>query len=366
VKFDPAKAASARCVLLKGTDGILVGQALSEVLQLHKASADATPESFSADSRPPSDWLGLVSSASFFSDLQVVVVRSVGRTNPAKIWSAKEGKAHPFAQELLGLPDFARLILVAEEEMGTPERAAAVKDAGEKWGKLVEAGGGYVASLEVDAKDTAALIEKTAKERGLSLSKSAAQKLSLMTGGQAGLALAELEKASIYVHPRKDIRESDLDQVVVPEPDYNIFQLAEAIVRGEPGKALKELAVATDVPPASLPGEAIGRILPAIHRQVKLVWQARVCIEARCSPSDPPEQVLKTFPDRPALHKERDWVQQKSMTLAQGVNLKALSVCLKELASADARLKGVLPSFSAKETLESMVLAMSDACHRRR
>lgn len=367
VKFDLEKALTSRCLLIKGSDGLLVVQTLSDLLKAHKDSSDdVTPEAFASDSRPPSDWIGLASSASFFADIQVVVVRNAGRVPPTKFWDTKTGKSHPFASQIASLPDFSRLILVVDEEAGSPEKQSSAKEAGDKWAKLVEAGGGLVVSMDVDNKSTADFAIKEAKELGVTLSAAAAQKLSLMVGGQAGLARAELQKAVLYASPRKDIRESDLEKVVVAEPDYNIFLLAESMVKGEAGPALKELAVVISQAGTNVQGEALSRVLPMVHRQLRLVYQARICIENNCLPSNAPTRVTDLFPERYALHKEREWGQQKAMTLARRLTMEQVADSLLEVSRADAKLKGLLPSFSPREVLEEMTLRIAEACASKR
>ena len=46
------------------------------------------------------------------------------------------------------------------------------------------------------------------------------------------------------------------------------------------------------------------------------------------------------------------------MRAAKNANFNQLSECLNIVSDADARLKGMLPSYSAMETLEQMLLKM--------
>lgn len=361
---DIGKAASSRIVLISGTDGFLVVEALRHLLHLLGADAEgAEMEQFPADSRPPSDWIGAASAFPFFSDVRVVVVRGAGRVPPSKSGEGKIGKTHPLVEAMKSLPDTSRLILVGDEESGSPDRLASVKEALTKWGQAVAAAEGVVVKVDPDPGAVVGLIQDRAKSLDMKMSAAAAQKLSMMTGGQAGLALGELDKLALYVHPAGEIREADVERLVVAEAEYNVFQIADSVFKGQPGPALAQLEKMMAANPGyKLQGEALSRIFPILHRQVRLTAQARLCVEARCSPSSPTPEVAALLPEKPNITGEKDWLQRKLMELARGVGFPQLRACLRELEEGDAKLKGILPAFSTEETLSAMVLKMAEAC----
>jgi hypothetical protein len=88
------------------------------------------------------------------------------------------------------------------------------------------------------------------------------------------------------------------------------------------------------------------------------MWQGRLCVEAKCNPESAPESIRKLFPDKPNLIKEPTYRQNRILQQARRVDLHALQRCFQAVSDADAKLKGLLPSFSAIETLEHMVLEM--------
>ncbi len=367
MKFDLQKALGQRVVLLQSKEGPLAAQGLQSLLTAHTPPDEPLEhELFTGDSSSPSDWAGAAGVVPFLTETRIVVVRALGRCSPAKVWDAKIGKNHPFVSTLAGLPDTARLILVGDEEGGSQDKRQAAQEQIERWSKLVSHAGGMVAKLDLSPEESVAALIARAAEGGKNLPKKLAEKLTQMLGGQTGLALAEIDKLVLYVGSDKAISEAAIEALVIPEVDYNIYQLSDGVFRGDARFALKQLnLLKTRIPDMS--SEVFGRVLPTMHRHLRLMWQARLCIEARCQPGSAPESVRAMFPDKPLLSSEADWQQRKQMDAARGLSFAKLSACLAELSKADQKLKGILPYFTPEETLEVMVLTMAEICrdHKR-
>lgn len=362
MKFDLQKALGQRVVLLQSSEGPLVAQGLQNLLAAHTPPGEPLEhELFTGDGSSPSEWAGAAGVVPFLTDTRIVVVRSVGRCSPSKFWDAKVTKGHPFISVLANLPDTARLILVGDEEGGSQEKRQTAQDQVDRWAKLVSHAGGMVAKLDLSPEESTEALISRAAAAGKNLSKKLAEKLTQMLGGQTGLALAEVDKLVLYIGSDKSISEEAIDHLVIPEIDYNIFQLSDGVFRGDPRFALKQYQLLkTRIPDFS--AEALRSVLPMLHRHLRFAWQARLCIEARCQPGSAPESVQSLFPDKPLLSGERDWLQKKHMDAARGLTLPKLSACLAELSKADQKLKGILPYFTPEETIEVLVLSMAEIC----
>lgn len=361
-KFDAAKALEKRVIILSGSDDALVREALKELVSAAGLNdGDMDIESYAADSRPPLDWIGGASSVPFLGDWRVVVVRNIGRVSPSKTWSEKVSKTHPFVKELGSIPDFGRIIMVADQEQGDTSRQDAVKSAADQWKKLVEHAGGAVFTFEPDPAKAVDQIVEFVKSKGKKISRPAATKLSEMLGGQVGHAQSELEKVLIYIGDAAEVREADIELLVTPETDYNVFQLADAVCQGDAGLALKQMSLLTERHPR-LEQEVFPRVFPILIRQFRLLYQARVFVDARCHPANPTAEVRAQMPEKPNILTEREWLQKKMMATAQRVSLPKITRCLEEIQTADAKLKGMAPAFSTSETLETLILNLSRLC----
>jgi hypothetical protein len=110
-------------------------------------------------------------------------------------------------------------------------------------------------------------------------------------------------------------------------------------------EALRQLRILVGSP-SRAEDAAFRSILPNVGRTLRLVWQARLCLDEGVSPDGAPDEVRRLFPPKPNLAAEKPFVQGKVMRLARTVNLASLTRCLAVLSEADARLKGILPGLA--------------------
>ncbi len=361
--FDAAKAIKARTVLLAGAEDALRREDLLAIFtRLDLKPDDIDVETILADTRPPTEWTASAASVPFFGEKRIVLVRNVLRVNPADVWEEKtKSKEHPFAKEVATLPETALLILVADDEAGDEEKQGRMQTTLKRWAELVSTGGGLVADSKTNPQDIVAQLRKIAKEHGKHMTPSTATLLSEMTGGRLTLALSELEKVIYYTGKAESIQDSDVRAVVAPEQDYNVYQLVDAIVAGDSGTALKQLRTLSSRND-KIESQAFSRIFPTVARQFRVIWQARLCIDADCKVSDPTAAVLNMFPSKPRINEEREWGQQRALRAARRLSLGQIRQVFNELADADAKIKGLSPSYSTNETVEEMVLRMSAVC----
>jgi DNA polymerase-3 subunit delta len=334
--------------MLSGDEGALRRRALSEAL----SDAGVTPEDLEVavldGATAPDEWMAEASTAPFLSDRRVVVVRNLLRSESPS----------DFAVKLAALPDYSLLILVADDETGDDSRQQRLKTIRKAWETVVAAGKGKVESFEISPKEVQAAIRREALRLEKKVSDRCAQLLAEMTGGSLSRAVEELEKLAIYVGDADAIREEDVRAAVVPSREWNVFKLCDAIVRSNTSEAIRQLRILIESP-LRAEEAAFRSILPLLSRQMRLLWQARSCVEAGTSVERAPAEVQASFPTRPNLAKEPPYRQAALLAIARAATFEKLHRCMKLVSDADARLKGLLPGYSAIETLESTVLGMS-------
>ncbi len=335
-----------RLIMLAGEEEVLRRRSLDEILQnFNLTKDDFDLEMVDADSSEPSSWFGSVSTIPFMAERRTLIVRHLLKRDPATLGSVDLGK----------VPASGLLILIGDSEMSAEDRTAKHRKA---WEKVVTAAKGLILNFDPDPKRAKATVKAEVARLEKTMTDRAMDTLVDMTGGSSSRALDELEKLTIYVGSETQIQEDDVRAVVSPSREWNVFKMVDAVVQNQPGEALKQLRIL--ITSSSKADEAAFRqILPQVSRNLRLLYQARICVEAHCSPSDAPAAIKALFPDRPNLANESPYRQGPMMQAAQRLTLVQISRGLQILGDADARLKGALPGFSSMETLERMIMELS-------
>ena len=336
--------------MLCGDEESLRLQALHELLtaaEIEKDDFDLA--TYSADETLPVDWLAAAGTSPFLATRRTVIVRHLLRRDVEDLKKAR----------LKDLPDFALVILVADDEAGDENKQSKLKTLRKNWQKAVTAAGGAVFEFEPDPKAVKESIRAEVAKMGKTMTETAAAALMEMTAGSLSRALDELKKIELYVGSQSQIREADVREVVVPSREWNVYKMVESTFQGQMPEALRQLRVlmgsATKAEEA-----AFQRILPTVSRQLRLLWQARACVEGNFgSPAFLPASAPRMFPERHSLTKEQSYRLAPLMVTAKGLNFAQIERCFAIVADTDARLKGSLSSFSALDTLERMLLEMA-------
>lgn len=353
---DVKQAKKHRLILLVGEEEVLRRRALEELLsQAGFEKDDLDLQFYTADATPPSEWFASAGITPFLAERRGIVVRNVLRVDADDVR----------ASDVASLPESALLVLVADDETGSDDKLTRMRTTVRKgWTKLVESNGGLVLTFEPDTKKAREAVLEECKDLGKTFTPAAIDALVEMTGGSLSRALDELAKIILFVGDAPQIRESDVREIVVPSREWNVFQLVEATLEGRVPEAFRQLKIIVS---ANSKAEEIAfrSILPVMSNQLRLVWQARMLIDAGKSPVNAPPEISEQFPAKPNLLKEREWRQRKAMTVARNVTLTRLASCFQILSDTDARLKGMLGGFNAMETLEMMVLSMSGTVAKR-
>jgi len=362
LNFVPSRAYASKVVMLSGDEEALRRRALTDTLTLATQDGDFDLQTYEADESPPSDWFASAGTAPFLSEKRTIVVRHLLRRDPIPPRSSgtdADSKAAlaELAKGLGALPDSSLLVLVADEETGDENKQRRLVSTRKAWEKLVKDAGGLVAEFATNTKQIGDAIKLEAERLGKKISDASAQSLADMTGANFSRAAEELDKLAVYLGAETHIREADIRAVVVPSREWNVYKLVDSIVDGAVPEALRQLRILVGSQ-TKAEDAAFSRILPTLSRQLRLLWQARLCVEARCSPDAPTEVVRKRLPGKPNISSELPFRQGRLMQQARRVDLPALRTCIQSASDADAKLKGLLDSFSPIETLEEMVLEM--------
>ncbi|MBS1708444.1 MAG: DNA polymerase III subunit delta [Armatimonadetes bacterium] len=351
--FDPNKASDNRVVLLAGSDSEGRRSGLAQLLQALEATEDGfDSESIVADARPPSEWVAAACAVPFLAEYRVVVVRNIARVDP-----------DDFASNLKALlsevPASGRLVLVADDETGDGDRQTRLGRNTTRWAKAVKDVKGLVVTFEPLAGDKAtAALRQRAKDAGKNLTPDLATLMMEMLGGRYNAAAAELDKLILYIGDATHISERDIEVCVVPDQDYNVYKLMDAVVAGHPGAALVQLRTLTGKAD-KIEGETFSRVFPTLSRQFRLLWQARLFVERNVHPDNPPVDILALLPKKPNLADEADWKRRKIVQSAKRTSYDQLARAMELVVDCDARLKGQRASVSTADTLEQTVLRLA-------
>ncbi len=353
MSFDPTEALKHRCVLLSGAEDVLRMRALAEIVRRSTAGEDFDLQTFVAGDADVMEWLGSAATAPFLGERRTVVVRNVLREDEPQEAFGEKG------ERLASLPETAALVLVVDDEPGDDQRQQRLLAIRKSLEAVVKKGGGLVLTFASDPAKARATVKAEAARLGTSITDRAADTLLEMVGGNLSRSFEELEKLAVYAGIEPQITEADVRAVAVPSREWQVFKLVDALVAGRVSEATRQMRIL--IGSAKAEEAAFSRVLPMLDRQLRLVWQARSCIEAKCSPPDVSEAVASEFPEKNNLLGEKDFVQRNAMREARKLTHAQLARCFRAVADADEALKGLKASFSGIDTLERMVLEMAEA-----
>lgn len=349
MKLDAPKSIGSPLVMISGDESALRRYALEQLLQ----AAEVQPDDFDLQTYEGDtdhiDWIASAGTAPFLGNRRAVIVRHVLRMDLDRV------KPDAFK----GLPPSALLILVADDENGDEDKQRRLKSWRNAWEKLVTKSGGDVIKCDVNPKEVKDLVRSEIAKSDKRITDQALETLTEMSAGNASRALEELPKLVAYVEPEKTIQESDVREVVMPSREWNVFKLVDSVVDGDVGESLRQLRILVGSPQKA-EDAAFRNILPQLSRMLRLIWQARVCVDAGVQPANANEYIKASFLSRPNLMGEHEFVRGKALRAARRMTLDQVGEMLQILSDADAGIKGMLASFTAMETLEQTVLKMAE------
>jgi len=295
----------------------------------------------------PSDWIAAVSTVPFLADKRTLVVRHVLRVGkPDDVDAAKW---------LRQVPDSGRLILIADDESGDQSRTDSLTVG---WTAAVKKAGGQVLLASIKRDEAKGKLQSYFESLGKKIAGQAVEELLEMVGGSYSLAIGEADKLALFAGESRDITLADVRLVVTPSREWRVFNYVDAIIQNRPAEAMSHLrSLVAKVPRSDEAGPRY--VLPMIHRQVRLLWQARSLLDAGIALTSAAESAPESLlPGKVNLAAAGDFVKNKTMQQARTVSQDQILAAMQELSDLDARLKGMLPAIDHFDSIEVSTLRL--------
>lgn len=352
MSFNVSKALQNRVIGISGGEELLIRRAISDLISgagLEKDDYDL--QHLSGDASSPTEWLGSAGTIPFLAPRRIVVVKNATKAKPEEI----------SGESLKALPDTALLVLVLDEDSSGDERKGGTKK--KAFEKLITQAGGAVFSFELDPKKAKEDIRSEVAKRGKTIHPQALELLTEMVGGSVSRAYEELDKLVLFA-AHDQISESDVRSIVVASREWNIWRMIDTMVQGDIPESLRQLKIILSNK-GKVEDVAFGQLFPLISRQLRLLYQGRLCLDAGVTP-DRPGELVNSFPNKPNITSISDYQRNSVMRAARNLNLKQIGKAMHHLSEADARLKGMGASFSGMDTIERLVFDLANTLNPKR
>ncbi len=344
--------APAPVYLIEGEEPVLQREFLTQLrraLSLEPHSIDETV--LDARETPTAALGALVQTIPMESARRLVLLHAVNRYHAAELQN--------LARLIEQIPPFACLVLLpspAEESEGAKAAWNTLVKAVEKHGTVVK-----LAPL-TGATLTRRLVE-IAQQSGKRLRPEDAEYLQTLTDGVAEHALAELEKVILFVEPHHEISRLDIDMVVAPSQQAQVFKLVDSVVARDTRAAMRQLRLMFQS--GTRAEEAAMKTLALIARQYRLLWGVRMLLQAQQPVKQPnridPEvaQKLPKDPDVQQTLLRQPFLQDRLLKQAERLSLAQLCTAFHAIWEADLALKGLRPSVNAAEIMERLIVRLT-------
>ncbi len=359
MKFNVEAASARRVILVSGNEDMLRTDVLRQLMHLSgMGEDDFDSEIIIADAQPIASWIASVGTTPFLADRRTLVVRNLLRADPdpPDETTGKKSK-DKVPNPLLGVPASGRLILVVDDE--TSDKKASHARILTTWRKFLQEVDGEELLCEVKAENLASAFIALAKEHGKKLTPPATTLLIEMVGGSYSRGMSEVQKLAIYVGDSPEIREEHVRYTVTPTREWNMWALLDAVRERKMGEAVKQLRIISGSN-KKMNEVGIASITPQLTRYFRLLWQTRVCLDRGANPNQVPADIKALFPAKPNIADEKAGTMTRIIPQARRVTLDQIAQCFSEVNLADARLKGQEAAYTAEDTMERLMLRLSE------
>jgi len=267
------------------------------------------------------------------------------------------------------IPPFSCLVLMSSESDGSDMSESSeggTRSTRSGWQAVVAAvkEHGMVVVLEpLRGKTLEMRLIEIARTQGKRLRPSEATLLMELVDGVAERALMELEKVILFTGARTDITPHDIEQVVSPSQQAQVFRLVDAIVAGNTAEAMRWLRLLFQQ--GSRPETAALQTLGLISRQFRLLWDMRQLIEGH-QPLDRPDQVSEAVarkllrePSVIQLLQRQPFLRERLRRQAERFCFNRLQQAFLALRDADLALKGVHSAVNPAEIMERLIVRLT-------
>ncbi|MCS6919535.1 MAG: DNA polymerase III subunit delta [Fimbriimonadales bacterium] len=344
--------APATVYLLEGEEPVLQREFLAQLrraLQITPGSIDEAV--LDARETPVSALSGTTQTIPMEAERRLVILHAVNRYSAADLQS--------LTRLVEQIPPFSCLVLL-------PSQAEESESAKAAWNALVKAveKHGMVVKLTAltGATLTRRLVDK-AQESGKRLRPEDAEYLQTLVDGAAERALAELEKVILFVEPHNEISRLDIDMVVAPSQQAQVFKLVDSVVARDARAAMRQLRLMFQS--GTRAEEIAMKTLALIARQYRLLWGVRTLMQYQQPVKQPnrisPEvaQKLPKEPDVLQTLTRQPFLQERLLKQAERLSLAQLCKAFHAVEEADLALKGLRPSVNAAEIMERLIIRLT-------
>lgn len=313
--------------VVSGDETLLV-QECADLIRQHAREQGCTEREVVDAGVSRFDWQEIMqhaTSMSLFAERKLVEIRL-----PSGKPGADGSKALCAYLELAGGDDVLMLVAGKIDKQSTNS----------KWYKALDKVGATVQVWPVGAKDLPRWLQQRVVDAGMQIDRDAVQLLADRVEGNLLAAVQEVEKLKLLAQ-NNHITAENVTQSVLDNARYNLFEMTDAALNGNPGTSLKMLH--------GLRGEGSEPtvILWALAREIRTLYEVQV----ECDRGQNPQQ---------ALTAKRIW--NNRMSLMQSAlarhTLESLGALLAMASKTDGSIKGFADG-NPWDNLEDLMLALA-------
>ncbi len=347
-----------RVYLLMGSDEFQKRMALDKILQqlVDPDFRDFDLEELDGETATSERIISGLSTPPLGGGRRVVLVRFANKIDPEE--------QRKLARMIDSIPSTGCLILVnpaAEKSDGKPKKGSEViadlSKAARKVGEVHEFGTGSYRDKTERAREFA---KSQIDASGKQISADALAFLVQRVGDDFAIIASEVQKLIDWTGDRERINREDVEAVTTETPEEKIFRFLDAIASRNTALALQLLDNMLETSD-DIQADA-SRTLAMIARQFRLIWQARMLLEAgvkRLEKSAVPKQILAALPSESNLLdviERQPWQAGKLTTQAKSFSQTNLRKCFDAIARADAAMKGIEGSVEDPRTVMRLLV----------
>ncbi len=220
-----------RFYILHGEDSISLGQALAKMRAALGDDGDLNRSEFEGTGTSVPEALAAVKSLPFLADKRLVIVKGlISHITRKGAGAAGKASVDRLIDEFPNLPEYARLVLVEDETLAANNRVLKAAN---------DLNTGYIRCFRAPKDMTAWIIRRARDEYEAEIEPQAAQAIASLVGDDLRRADSELYKLVCYVDDEHAIREEDVAALTPYVPEANIFDMVDALAKGDGGRALE-------------------------------------------------------------------------------------------------------------------------------
>ena len=217
--------------ILHGDDSISRDAALGRMREAMGEDGDLNRSEFDGAQTPVAEVLAAVKSLPFLADKRLVIARGL-ISHITKRGAGPAGKkaTERLIDEMPGLPEFARLVLVEDEALPAGNRLL-------KAARTMK--NGYIAEFRTPQNVTHWITQRAEQEYAAAITARAANAIATLVNDDLLRADNELHKLVCYVDGEREIGEDDVAALTSYVPEAKVFEMVDALALGDGSRALE-------------------------------------------------------------------------------------------------------------------------------